>query len=688
MAAFMSCDEDKIDSAETQKEAILAALGKNSEISDFVDALKQVNFPRDVNSDEITIFAVKNGGGVKSSTAKSTGGEAFNVLRHIVASRITSLTDGLTLAALDGSTLTIKVVGGQVFVNGVPVGSTININANSFAFIVNSILPAQAPTNGGGDTYELGLTAGMELCGCIDEDDEIDMDCYNNWWVRYADYVILPEDADEPTFFDEDFERGFWEGAKDCALDIVEPNDNIVASGETGTLTWTLRGDGSLTFSGTGEMPDYAATTEPLWADQPWVEYRANITTVVIEQGVTTIGARAFRLCTELTSVVIPNSVTSIGMLAFQECSSLTSVTIPNSVTTIGQQAFLLCTALTSIEIPNSVTSIGMLAFQECSSLTSVTIPNSVTTIEAQAFRLCTALTSIEIPNSVTTIGNLAFTHCTALASVTIGNSVTSIGNFAFSDIAITSVTIPASVTTLGNSPFGGNTNLTTISIASGNTSFIVEDGVLFNSGKTVLVLYLAAKTATAYTIPQTVTSIAYGAFFKSHILTSVTIPASVTTIGEWAFDCNNLIEITNHATVPQEIVANTFPNVNISAITLRVPAGSVAAYQGADVWSGFNIVALTNGGGDPPHIPVVEVDFVRPTMTLRLGEKIGLQPGLIPENATYKNVQWHSSDPNVVLVEGDGIVGWLTALSLGQATITVVVDGVSAQSVFTVVPN
>ena len=84
----------------------------------------------------------------------------------------------------------------------------------------------------------------------------------------------------------------------------------------------------------------------------PWSRYCMDITTVIIGNGVTSIGDfGVFNNCTSLTSVVIPASVTSIGIQAFMGCRNLTSITIPASVTSIGFQAFLDC-HLTSIAIP------------------------------------------------------------------------------------------------------------------------------------------------------------------------------------------------------------------------------------------------------------------------------------------------------------------------------------------------
>ena len=105
---------------------------------------------------------------------------------------------------------------------------------------------------------------------------------------------------------------------------------------ESGTcgkhLKWKLTDEGVLTITGTGEMQDWVEGNP-----HPWP---SDIKQVIIGDGVTTIGYKAFYYCLSLKSVTIGNSVTEIGGSAFGICSSLTSVTIPNSVTTIGDGAF------------------------------------------------------------------------------------------------------------------------------------------------------------------------------------------------------------------------------------------------------------------------------------------------------------------------------------------------------------
>lgn len=132
----------------------------------------------------------------------------------------------------------------------------------------------------------------------------------------------------------------------------------------------------------------------------------------------------AFCNCSMLTSVILGNGVTSIGDSAFSRCTGLTSITIPDSVTSIGEGAFYNCDGLTSVSIGNGVTSIGNRAFDNCSSLTSIIIPDNVEIIGLIAFEYCDSLTSVTIGKGVTSIGSEAFYGCDLLTSVTFSGTV------------------------------------------------------------------------------------------------------------------------------------------------------------------------------------------------------------------------------------------------------------------------
>ena len=160
----------------------------------------------------------------------------------------------------------------------------------------------------------------------------------------------------------------------------------------------------------------------------------ATVTHNGVEYSVTSIGERAFSVCSSLTAITIPEGVTSIEEGAFGGCSSLTTITLPEGVTSIGDVAFARCSSLKSITIPENsqLTSIGDYAFSDCSSLTTITLPEGVTSIGEWAFSDCSSLATINIPEGVTSIGRSAFSYCSSLTAINIPKGVTSIGYSAF----------------------------------------------------------------------------------------------------------------------------------------------------------------------------------------------------------------------------------------------------------------
>ena len=122
--------------------------------------------------------------------------------------------------------------------------------------------------------------------------------------------------------------------------------------------------EGKLTISGTGTITARVVKKK--------VKTKSKVKKVIIKDGITGIGDKAFENCSNLTSVTIPSSVISIGDSAFKGCRKLKKITIPNSITTIGNSAFGGCSNLTSVRIPNSVTSIHNAAFTNCGKLKNI----------------------------------------------------------------------------------------------------------------------------------------------------------------------------------------------------------------------------------------------------------------------------------------------------------------------------
>ena len=131
---------------------------------------------------------------------------------------------------------------------------------------------------------------------------------------------------------------------------------SAASSGVTGDCKWSLSGT-KLTISGEGEMANYNVDNNQF---APW---GTEITSVIIKEGVTSVGMGAFYLCTTLTEVSLPESLAEIREVAFCGCASLTNVTIPENVTAIGAGAFSVCISLGEITIPDTVDYIGDMGF-------------------------------------------------------------------------------------------------------------------------------------------------------------------------------------------------------------------------------------------------------------------------------------------------------------------------------------
>ena len=186
----------------------------------------------------------------------------------------------------------------------------------------------------------------------------------------------------------------------------------------------------------------------------------------------------------------------------------------------------------------------------------NIHLPKNLKTIAEGAFNHCHRLTSITIPDSVTSIGKRAFSGCFKLSSIVIGKSVASIGDSAFFSCDITSITIPNSVTTIKDLAF------------------------------------TSCKSLTSITIPNSVITIGESAFAGCSKLAYVDIADSVTSIGEKAFGyCDTQLVAIIRQTDPAKIKveSNTFGigthEVKKVLKEIRVPAGSLKAYQKATAW-------------------------------------------------------------------------------------------------------
>ena len=365
-----------------------------------------------------------------------------------------------------------------------------------------------------------------------------------------------------------------------------------VESGECGEdARWALV-DGKLTISGTGSMRNYAGLSE----HAPWYDLKDEITEVVIEPGITTVGNYAFIDCNELKSIVIPDGIESIGVHAFNCCYQLEKVDLPDTVTKLDFAAFYCCSKIAEIHLPEGLTSIGSSAFGGCSQLQSIDIPASLEVIGLDAFESCSSLKDVYYSGSFSDIDEIHFSqgnssikislwHCTdktdyykmehvgecgsnAKWSLVDGELIItgtgSMRNYAgLSEHApwydlkdeITDVIIKTGITTIGNYAFIDCNKLKSIVIPDGIESIGVHafnccyqlEKVDLPDTVTKLdfaAFYCCSKIAEIH-LPEGLTSIGSSAFGGCSKLRSIDIPVSINTIGLDAFEyCSSLTDV------------------------------------------------------------------------------------------------------------------------------------------------
>ena len=226
---------------------------------------------------------------------------------------------------------------------------------------------------------------------------------------------------------------------------FAEENSHTYNCGENVTATLSRNSDGeetyTLTIEGNGPMENYDRyITSSNNSYAPWYKKIQNITRLIVEGGVTTLGDNILYYSysdsnsdfhsfhPNLREVKLPEGLSCIGARAFCDSPELTEVKIPSTVTEIKESAFSGCTGLKKIELPPQLEEVGYSSFYGCSGLTEITIPSSVKTIRSGAFERCTSLESVTLSEGIREIGTEAF-KLTNLKSLNIPKSVKKLGH-------------------------------------------------------------------------------------------------------------------------------------------------------------------------------------------------------------------------------------------------------------------
>lgn len=137
----------------------------------------------------------------------------------------------------------------------------------------------------------------------------------------------------------------------------------------------------TLTLTGSGPMEDYAYASK-----SPFYKFRNELETVVIGEGITTVGAYAFSNQSKLASITLPSTMTSLNKGCFNQCRLVTSCNFPSGITAVLNSACNYWTAFPGAVLPASLETIESNSFGNWQSATELTVPGSVKNIPINAF--------------------------------------------------------------------------------------------------------------------------------------------------------------------------------------------------------------------------------------------------------------------------------------------------------------
>lgn len=266
----------------------------------------------------------------------------------------------------------------------------------------------------------------------------------------------------------------------------------------------------------------------------------------------------------------------------------------------------------------------------------------------------------------VTSVGNKCF-YMSSLTNITLSEGITSLGDYCFWNCSsLTSITLPEGITSLGRGCFNGCHSLTYIALPEGITS--LSD-----------YCFGYCRSLTNIILPEGITSLGDYCFEYCRNLASITLPATLKEVYDNTFkDAMQQKRIIIKATTPPNVLGGGYDLID-SNYTLYVPKGTLATYKNTYPWS--------RAGAFYEGKPIESIKLPS-DISFEKTEKKKVTFSVLPIDANQECLKWSSDNSTVVSV--DEKTGEITALKVGDATITATVDdgsGISASTIVHVTP-
>ena len=391
----------------------------------------------------------------------------------------------------------------------------------------------------------------------------------------------------------------------------------------------------------------------------------------------------------------------------FKDCKSLSSITIPSNIKSINPSVFSGCESLTSVHFLNSFDWMMDSLFYNCSALENIEIPNGVTSIMNDVFNGCTSLSEIILPRSVSSIGNGTFNNCTKLSKVTSLNLIPPMLNGDVFDNYNAELYVPGLSLNDYKQANGWNKFSWVRPIPGTELISFSEDAVTITSGETykltvttipedATVLWTSSNSECVTVNSEGVISGIKGgtAVVTASIYEDKKAECVVTVrqgANELKFDIHDLsLQVGEEYKIQTTILPeNTFDKIikwsssNNSVATVDEDGNIVALKAGIAIIKG-SMNKIANDSCKLVVIQTAESILLQETAEMYIGASLKLTATVLPEDVTDKTVTWSTSDASIATVDTEGNV---TAVSLGEATITATCGDKSATCKVTVNP-
>ncbi len=292
-----------------------------------------------------------------------------------------------------------------------------------------------------------------------------------------------------------------------------------IANGDCGDdIKWIIYDTGLLKIGGSGEM--YGWST---YSEVPWYSKRTRITSISIDDNITSIGDRAFGFCDYVTDITLGKDIKKIGLQAFSTVQldsfsyvgtiddwcrvylsderanpvglatnvtfggqpmpneivipenvayiydyafygfdSIKKVTMHDGVVSVGEYAFKGCTELLEVTFSKDLKSIGEYAFADCTALKKVDLTTKITSIKPYTFYNCKSIERLVLPQGLESVGYQSFSGCKSLAQLIVPESVKNIEYAFYGCNGLETVTLNPGIKSIAANAFGGCTAIKT----------------------------------------------------------------------------------------------------------------------------------------------------------------------------------------------------------------------------------